>query len=60
MSKVRSFLKGKKMYLLAVIAVLTAAVSYGTGELELFPALLIAWNGAAGAAIRAAISKIGG
>lgn len=59
MSKIRSFLSGKKMYLLAAAAVLTAAVSYGTGELDLFPALMVAWNGAAGAAIRAAIGKVG-
>ena len=60
MSNVRSFLKGKKMYFLAVVALLTAVVSYATGELELFPAIMVAWNGAAGAAIRAAIGKVGG
>ncbi len=59
MSKVREFLKGKKAYLLAGAAVLTAAAAYGTGDVELFPALMIAWNGALGAAIRAAISKVG-
>ena len=59
MSKIRSFLKGKKMYLLAVAAMLTAVAAYASGDLELFPALMVAWNGAAGAAIRA-IGKIGG
>jgi hypothetical protein len=59
MSKVREFLSGKKVYLLGVAAVLTAAVAYGTGEIELFPALAGLWAGAAGMAIRAAINKIG-
>ena len=59
MSKIRSFLKGKKMYLLAVAAMLTAVAAYASGDLELFPALMVAWNGAAGAATRAAIGKIG-
>lgn len=60
MSSVREFLKGKKSYLLAAAAVLTAAAAYGSGEMELFPALMVVWNGAFGAALRAAVSKIGG
>jgi hypothetical protein len=60
MSSVREFLKGKKAYLLAAAAVLSAAAAYGSGELELFPALMVIWNGAFGAAIRAGIAKIGG
>lgn len=60
MSKVRSFLSGKKSYMLAAAAVLTALAAYGAGEIELFPALMVVWNGAAGATIRAAIGKIGG
>lgn len=59
MSKVRSFLSGKKMYLLAGAAALSAIAAYASGEIELFPALMVIWNGAAGAALRAGISKIG-
>ena len=59
MSKVRSFLSGKKSYLLAAAAVFTALAAYGAGEIELVPALMLVWGGAFGAAIRAGISKIG-
>jgi hypothetical protein len=59
MNSVRAFLSGKKVYLLGIAAVLSAAAAYGSGEIELFPALAALWAGAAGIALRAAISKIG-
>lgn len=59
MSKVRSFLSGKKSFLLAGSAALAALAAYGAGEIELFPMLTVLWSGAFGIAIRAGIAKIG-
>ncbi len=59
MSNVRNWLKGRKTYFTAAAAVLTAVAAWASGEMELFPAMMVAWNGALGATIRAAIGKIG-
>lgn len=50
-------LKGKKTYLFAGLAVITAAVQYLVGDIGLADALQLAFSGVIGATIRHGISE---
>ena len=52
-----AWLKGKKTYLLAFVAIITAAVSWFIGDLDAKTALEAIWAALMGVSIRAGVSN---
>jgi len=57
MNKLREKLAGKKAYLVCAAAVLGAVIAWGSGEIELFPALQLIVTSIIGVTLRAGIAK---
>ena len=57
LEKIRLFLAGKKTYLLAVIAILTALAGWVEGSLSLWQFLAAAWAALQTAFLRAGVAK---
>ena len=57
MNKVREFLKGKKTYLAAAIAVLGAVIAWADGDIDTIGLLAAGWAAAQTAFIRAGIGN---
>jgi hypothetical protein len=60
MKDLQGSLRGRKVYILGLVAVVGAVAAYLTGDLSLEQAIETAWVGGMAMAFRAAVAKVGG